>query len=110
MHVLAVDQLGPGDLEQPHARDRELEAAVHGHLDRIRAEVFSEVDDVKTVVVRSPSAPEAICELAGEGDADLVVVGTHGRTGLARFLIGSVSERVVRHAPCPVLAIRAKAG
>lgn len=37
---------------------------------------------------------------------DLVVVGTHGRTGLARILLGSVAEKVVRHAPCSVLAVR----
>lgn len=39
-------------------------------------------------------------------DADLVVMSTHGRTGMARFLIGSVAERVVRHAPVPVLVVR----
>lgn len=37
---------------------------------------------------------------------DLVVMGTHGRTGLARILLGSVAEQVVRHAPCPVLTVR----
>ena len=37
---------------------------------------------------------------------DLVVVGTHGRTGLARILLGSVAERIIRHAPCSVLAVR----
>lgn len=39
---------------------------------------------------------------------DLLVVGTHGRTGPKRVLIGSVAERVIRHAPCPVLAVRQK--
>jgi nucleotide-binding universal stress UspA family protein len=41
--------------------------------------------------------------------ADLLVLGTHGRTGLARFLVGSVAARVVATAPCPVLTIRARA-
>ncbi len=40
---------------------------------------------------------------------DAIVMGTHGRTGLARALIGSVAERVVRHASCPVLTVRAPA-
>ncbi|HEU0035604.1 MAG TPA: universal stress protein [Kofleriaceae bacterium] len=48
-----------------------------------------------------------IVELAAsDGAFDLIVIGTHGRTGLARILLGSVAEKVVRHAPCPVLAVR----
>ena len=42
-------------------------------------------------------------------DAQLVVVATHGRTGLAAMLIGSVAEQVVQQAPCPVLTVRGKA-
>lgn len=41
-----------------------------------------------------------------EEQADLVVIGTHGRGGLERFLLGSVADRVIRTAPCPVLAVR----
>lgn len=41
-----------------------------------------------------------------EEHADMIVMGTQGRTGLERLLIGSVAERVVRHAPCPVLTVR----
>jgi nucleotide-binding universal stress UspA family protein len=47
-----------------------------------------------------------ICHVAGELGVDLVVVGSHGRTGLSRLFLGSASEHVVRHAPCPVLVVR----
>ncbi len=49
---------------------------------------------------------DAIVKLARDGHADVVVMGTHGRTGLRHALLGSVAERVIRHAPCPVLVIR----
>jgi len=47
-----------------------------------------------------------IAEFARTRGYDLIVIGTHGRTGLSHALIGSVAERVVRHASCPVLAVR----
>ena len=50
-----------------------------------------------------------IVRFAREGHFDLIVMGTHGRTGLKHALIGSVAEKVVRKAPCPVLTVRPKA-
>lgn len=47
-----------------------------------------------------------ITELAKERGADLIVIGTHGRSGLGHLLIGSTAEKVVREAPCPVLTVR----
>lgn len=47
-----------------------------------------------------------IAETAAEIGADLVVMGTHGRTGLTRLVMGSVAEEVLRRAPCPVLTVR----
>jgi nucleotide-binding universal stress UspA family protein len=47
-----------------------------------------------------------IIRCAREKDVDLIVMGTHGRSGLAHVLLGSVSEKVVRKAPCPVLTVR----
>jgi nucleotide-binding universal stress UspA family protein len=52
---------------------------------------------------------EEIARLASEIEADLVVIGTHGRRGLSRLLLGSVAEGVVRLAPCAVLVVRPKA-
>jgi nucleotide-binding universal stress UspA family protein len=51
-----------------------------------------------------------IVELAGEWDAGLIVMGSHGRTGHRRLLMGSVTERVVGQAPCPVLVVKADKG
>ena len=48
-----------------------------------------------------------IIAAAREWSADLIVVGTHGRTGLTRVVLGSIAESVVRHAPCPVVVVRA---
>ena len=49
---------------------------------------------------------DQICQLAGKVDADLIVIGTRGNTGFKHVLLGSTAERVVRHAPCPVLVVR----
>jgi nucleotide-binding universal stress UspA family protein len=59
---------------------------------------------VEKVVEVGDAAP-AICRVAERLGVDVIVVGSHGRTGLARIFLGSVSEHVVRHAPCPVLVI-----
>jgi len=47
-----------------------------------------------------------IVRIADERKADMIVLGTHGRTGLTRMLMGSVAESIVRRAPCPVLVYR----
>lgn len=57
-------------------------------------------------VVRWGDPVDAVVAHASEHAIDLVVIATHGRTGLSHVLLGSVAERIVRHAPCPVLTIR----
>jgi universal stress protein A len=59
------------------------------------------------VAVRWGSPVEAIVDYASEKKIQLIVIATHGRTGLSHALLGSVAERIVREAPCPVLTIRA---
>lgn len=56
------------------------------------------------------SAAEVIVEASRDGDHDLIVLSTHGRSGLKRALLGSVAERVLRRAECPVLLVRAPEG
>jgi universal stress protein A len=51
-------------------------------------------------------AVEAIVDYAQDQEIDLIVIATHGRTGLSHILLGSVAERIVREAPCPVLTVR----
>ncbi|GIX47410.1 MAG: universal stress protein [Candidatus Tectimicrobiota bacterium] len=82
-------------------RDR-YEEAMAQLRDLIPAELASRCE----VRVTAGDPAEAIVRMARELAADLIVMGTHGRTGLQHVLLGSVAEKVVRHAPCPVLTIR----
>jgi nucleotide-binding universal stress UspA family protein len=59
----------------------------------------------ETAVIRGRPA-HAIVEHAKNGGFDLIVMGTHGRTGVSHVVMGSVAERVLRKAPCPVLTVR----
>ena len=84
---------------------RSLEASAQRQLDA----VLTERDRAKLraqPVVRTWAAPApAIVEYAAEANIDLIVMGTHGRGALAHLIMGSVAERVVRSAPCPVLTV-----
>jgi universal stress protein A len=62
--------------------------------------------NVTTQVVAGVPWHMIVETLEADRGYDLVVIGTHGRTGLSRVLLGSVAETVVRHAPCPVLVVR----
>jgi nucleotide-binding universal stress UspA family protein len=66
------------------------------------------LDGIRTHL-RTEDAAGQITQLAADVDADLVVVGTHGRRGMARLILGSVAESTIRSAPCPVLVVRPKA-
>jgi nucleotide-binding universal stress UspA family protein len=58
------------------------------------------------IAVVDNDARDAILQAARAVRADLIVIGTHGRRGLSRVLLGSVAEDILRRAPCPVLAVR----
>ena len=83
-----------------------VEESARQQLAALLSEEDREALHAQAVVVTSLSAAQAIVTHAEEIRADLIIVGTHGRGLLARFAIGSVAERVVRSAPCPVLVVR----
>ena len=86
-------------------RQRAMDDA-RARLERCRA-TLSAGDFSIVATVRMGHVAHTIVEYAATTPADLIVMGTHGRTGLAHFIIGSVAERVVRLAPCPVLTVGA---
>jgi nucleotide-binding universal stress UspA family protein len=70
-------------------------------LDRV-----SEHVPARAIVTSAASVQEEIVETARKTRSDLIVIATHGRTGLAHLFSGSVAEKVVQHAPCPVFVVR----
>ena len=87
--------------------ERNIEAAVRRDLDATIARVGGDAVDVRAVVTHGGNVAQALTEYARNHAVDLIIVGTHGRGAVSRFLMGSVAERVVRSAPCPVLTVRA---
>jgi nucleotide-binding universal stress UspA family protein len=77
------------------------------HLDAIVAKARKAGARAKGLLVAGV-AHERIAQAARARKADLVVIGTHGRTGVARLFLGSVASRVLAVAPCPVLTVRGK--
>jgi nucleotide-binding universal stress UspA family protein len=77
---------------------------VQVQLDRLPVPLPPERVERRLALAPSP-APEIVC-VAEETPCDLIVMGTHGRTGLRRALLGSVAEQVMRRAPCPVLTVK----
>ena len=92
-----------GAISDPYAAqlEREREGA-QSSLDLAAAGVKSSGVQVETVVEFGPAA-ETILRVASSQQADLVAMGTHGRSGLQRFLLGSVADRIVRYCEAPVL-------
>jgi nucleotide-binding universal stress UspA family protein len=89
--------------------ERHIERSAREELDALIASNGDGRLDVVAVVTRASNIAHAITEYARDHGIDLVIVGTHGRGAVSRFLMGSVAERVVRSAPCPVLTVRAHA-
>ena len=87
--------------------EEEAKAAAQKSLEPITGE-FSDGGIKATSLVSSGTSWLRICDLAEEHGIDMIVMATHGLTGLKHVLMGSTAEQVVRHAKCPVLTVKAR--
>lgn len=85
--------------------EKEIEESAVKMMDAFCSSKLGTFSNYKTVIVTGIPCDE-ITSAAAKMDASLIVLGTHGRTGLDRILFGSTAERVVRSAACPVLTVR----
>jgi len=85
---------------------REMEGAARADLDALLSDEDRRDLRAKAVVLTSTTPALSIVQYAREAHVNLIVVGTHGRGAVAHLFLGSVAERVVRMAPCPVLTVR----
>jgi nucleotide-binding universal stress UspA family protein len=118
LHVVTVAHWTPGTGDAARPLDDDLKQSAAEHQAELESYVEKKVSALRSggrpvperihTHVRWEAPSEQIAQLASDVEADLVVVGTHGRRGLSRVLMGSVAEVVVRLAPCPVLVVRPK--
>ena len=103
--ALPVGGLMPYEMVVPTGVWDAIRAGAEQRLEEIRRDLVRQgVDAGAEVSSRLPV--DAILESAEKTRADLIVMGTHGRAGLERALLGSVAERILRLAPCPVIAVK----
>jgi nucleotide-binding universal stress UspA family protein len=87
-------------------KEAKRKRAAKEQLERLRHEAPLNAASGTTVDIRHGNAYHEIVSAAADEKADLIILSTHGRTGLAHTLLGSTAEKVVRHASCPVLVVR----
>ncbi|MBE7473662.1 MAG: universal stress protein [Anaerolineae bacterium] len=77
------------------------------YLDRVLLQLRSMRLSAHAIIMDVHPTAEAIVDLAAEEAVDLIVISTHGRSGLSRWIYGSVASKVLQYAPCPVFLVRA---
>ena len=107
LHVLdltpvTMDEMAPG-MTATYLDDLETDAQ---HLLQASRERVQRAGLQAESLLVQGTPTQTIVDTAGEQGVDLIIMGTHGRTGLAHVFLGSVAEHVVRQGPCPVLVVR----
>lgn len=110
MHIL-YDIVSASGLYIPHTSVdlmyREMESSATRELEAFGMDMRKDIKDVEYKVVRGLPYEE-ILKFAKDTDIDMIVVGTHGKTGIDRVIMGSTAQRLVRHSIFPVLTVKAQ--
>jgi nucleotide-binding universal stress UspA family protein len=111
-NVLQIYPYGPVSGESVHYTklNEDEKNRVNDELVKVERELKEKGLDVTHVVTSGFDAANKIIEISDKTGADLVVMSTHGRSGLGRWFIGSVAEKVLRHGETPLLLVHARAG
>lgn len=111
LHVTGQKHRSDGVLlAPPEPKERDDHVALGKRLEAWSSEFELSAGAPIATLLRDGDPVEEIERVARENGHDLIVLGAAGRTGLKQALLGSVAERVTRHAPCPVLAVRPRPG
>jgi nucleotide-binding universal stress UspA family protein len=103
--VVSVVDLFPEQMAVAPALVEKMSKDVRQHLDEAKEKVDEANMPCETIVHIGGNPHEFIVQEAKDRDIDLIVMGTHGRSGFKRVLLGSVAQNVIGHAPCPVLVV-----
>ena len=104
--VNTVAPFGAAEMTMP-APPPDLRKRAGTELEQLAKKEFPRSKNVSTLI-REGVPYDSIVAAARKLKSDLIIISTHGRTGLMRVLMGSTAERIVRHAPCPVLTVRSE--
>lgn len=109
LHVIHDMPIGAGDMASalPYEYMQEIEAGVQQSMEELLDRARNAGVEGEIVIVHGVPF-QAILDATADRHVDLIIMGTHGRTGLRHALMGSVAEKVVRLASCPVLVTRSK--
>ena len=103
--VIGVVALYPEQMEVAPALVEKMSEEVRQHLDEAKQKVDKSDIPCETIVHMGGNPHTFIVQEAKDKGIDLIVMGTHGRSGIKRVLLGSVAQNVIGHAPCPVLVV-----
>ena len=100
LHTFYVPRELPSELKKT---DDNAKAEAENYLAEVVADLKKEGIDAKSVLLMAPEVDEEILTYAAKNEIDLIIMSTHGRSGVSRWAFGSVADRVVRNSTVPVL-------
>ncbi len=102
---LGIGEMNPYGFQSYMAAAQELSVKAFAHVNQLATQGGAVVP-VETRLVENVAAHKGILQAAKDDAADLIIIGSHGRSGLEKLILGSIASKIVAHAPIPVLVVR----